>query len=540
MMEADPLPAKVPEAEHTIDLSNNESQMVPTSNDQPRSILEKHDKRRDIQGLRTVAIVAVLLFHIWPKVFTNGYLGVDIFYVISGYLMAQILSKYPHLTLERIQHFYKRRVHRIVPIYLVIVYVTLHAGSYFLSSDDFEKMCSDGLAAITFTTNFQNMFKDDSYFAQVFTYRFFLHTWSLAVEMQFYLLVPLVFLILLSRHIRPRVTWVCVLVMAGSYILQLKSSEAVAFGLVFCRFWQFFAGILAYFAALERKVQEDEEEIDLFSIECEATEDKGLLEGKMTRVENEEKPSNVVITTSGEIALLITFCKLAHRLYPLLRILPWTLLICLVCALTMPFLESVKMEILQMFTIVSTACLLYLGSQQSNPTNNGLISMPYVLTNRLSVEIGDASYIWYLIHWPIIEFTIYWSTEGKLSLTDGLTVLAGSAVAAVVIDKIIDARLRSISSFKNVMTFIGVFFCFCTIFVIPPDMFGLADNSGQADTSGMTIDSPSTATTTATTDATTTSSQNEPSSTQNMNSTDASYALFNNASMESSNNGTEQ
>lgn len=112
----------------------------------------------------------------------------------------------------------------------------------------------------------------------------------------------------------------CVLVMAGSYILQLKSSEAVAFGLVFCRFWQFFAGILAYFAALERKVHEDEEEIDLFSIECEATEDKGLLEGKMTRVENEEKPSNVVITTSGEIvnftdihkimdAILMTFSR---------------------------------------------------------------------------------------------------------------------------------------------------------------------------------------------------------------------------------------
>ncbi|KAI1698136.1 acyltransferase family domain-containing protein [Ditylenchus destructor] len=532
MMEADPLPSKVTEAEHTIDLSNSESQMEPTASDQPRPILEKHDKRRDIQGLRTVAIVAVLLFHIWPKVFTNGYLGVDIFYVISGYLMAQILSKHSHLTLDRIKHFYKRRIHRIVPIYLVIVYATLHAGSYFLSSDDFEKMCSDGLAAITFTTNFQNMFKDDSYFAQVFTYRFFLHTWSLAVEMQFYLLVPLVFLILLSRHIRPKATWVCVLVMAGSYILQLKSSEAVAFGLVFCRFWQFFAGILAYFAALERKVQEDEEEIDLFSIECEATEEKGLLEGKMTLMENEEKPSNVVITTSGEI--------LAHRLYPLLRILPWTLLICLICTLTMPFLESVKMEVLQMFTIVSTACLLYLGSQQSNPTNNGLISMPYVLTNRLSVEIGDASYIWYLIHWPIIEFTIYWSPEGKLSLTDGLTVLAGSAAAAVAIDKIIDARLRSISSFKHVMTFIGVFFCFCTIFVIPPDMFGLADNLGQADAaSGMTINSPSTATTNAATDATTTSTKNELLSTPNMNSTDASYTLINNASMEASNNSTK-
>uniref|UniRef100_A0A914KQK8 Acyltransferase 3 domain-containing protein n=1 Tax=Meloidogyne incognita TaxID=6306 RepID=A0A914KQK8_MELIC len=83
-------------------------------------------KRDDIQGLRTLAILGVILSHIWPNYFPNGGLCVEIFFVISGYLIAKCLNKIGKEgnLFETILNFYKRRIQRIVPIYLILIFVT--------------------------------------------------------------------------------------------------------------------------------------------------------------------------------------------------------------------------------------------------------------------------------------------------------------------------------------------------------------------------------------------------------------------------------
>lgn len=158
--------------------------------------------RRDIQGLRAIAVLAVIVFHFNPAWLPGGFVGVDIFLVISGYLISSILlhkkNKPEYQLLPTLNYFYTSRIKRIVPAYYTtLIAISLIAAVLFLPTD-FSNY-RDGLkkAAWFNSNNYFASFGD--YFAPANHEQPLLHTWSLAIEIQFYLIVPFIFLLIPKR-----------------------------------------------------------------------------------------------------------------------------------------------------------------------------------------------------------------------------------------------------------------------------------------------------------------------------------------------------
>ena len=155
--------------------------------------------RPDIQGLRAIAVLVVMLFHFNPAWLPGGFVGVDVFLVISGFLIVSILlhkKKQPDCEITSVlKYFYISRLKRIAPAYFsMLVFVSLLAAVFFTSQD--LAVYKNGLKqAIWFSSNhYFSGFGD--YFAPENHEQPLLHTWSLAVEIQFYLLAPLLVLLL--------------------------------------------------------------------------------------------------------------------------------------------------------------------------------------------------------------------------------------------------------------------------------------------------------------------------------------------------------
>ncbi len=154
--------------------------------------------RADITGLRALAVISVLIFHIFPSYLLGGYLGVDIFFVISGFLITSLLLKEQQEAGKvSLLKFYKRRLLRIAPATIFIVTISIVFANLWLGSLDIKKI---SLSAIYSTFGFANLyFKNHlatGYFAPDASLTPLLHLWSLGVEEQFYLLLPAMFLLL--------------------------------------------------------------------------------------------------------------------------------------------------------------------------------------------------------------------------------------------------------------------------------------------------------------------------------------------------------
>ena len=124
------------------------------------------DKRRDVQRLRGIAIIYVPVFHLYPELFPYGFLGVDIFFVISGYLMAMILLKEEVFTLTGFL-IYKKRVKRIFPAYYLVLFLILLSGYFLLASNDYTTIRGDCIWAAGFATNIHKYLQNLDYFTEV-------------------------------------------------------------------------------------------------------------------------------------------------------------------------------------------------------------------------------------------------------------------------------------------------------------------------------------------------------------------------------------
>ncbi|GMR43303.1 hypothetical protein PMAYCL1PPCAC_13498, partial [Pristionchus mayeri] len=209
-------------------------------------------KRPDIQGIRGLAIAAVLAFHLDEASFPAGFIGVDMFFVLSGYLMAVILSKEINLNLKVFRDFYTRRFKRIVPLYALLIIALAICVPCFLLKRDVLKFCKDVVWAAAFATNIQTVLERKDYFTELYDSNVLTHTWSLGVEIQYYLIVP--FIVIVQRKLTENYKYplFTTVLMIASLTVQLLSSPTVAFNLLLSRVWQFLAGGLAYEA---RKLQ---------------------------------------------------------------------------------------------------------------------------------------------------------------------------------------------------------------------------------------------------------------------------------------------
>ncbi|KAF1755218.1 hypothetical protein GCK72_021787 [Caenorhabditis remanei] len=296
--------------------------------------------RTDIQCLRGIAIILVLLFHLFPKLFVNGFLGVDIFFVISGFLMAKNLTNRELKSFNDFLVFYYKR--RILPLYYLVVFVTVVMVHLYLGDYLWENNNRYSLASLFLVTNQLVIHDQMDYFneflAKSSSVNAFLHLWSLSVEMQFYLIVPFIFYGLqLLKHNYLKLAAVSLIAEFGFIAFSLVV-KPFAFNFMFLRLWQFSAGFAVLFWS---KIEEN-------------------LKKKQKKEEKNRSdfPKNDIFTVSLSIIALCFLPKEINALY------------------------------LRPLVTLATACVIACDSQ--------------ILSSRILSYIGDISYVMYLVHWPLI------------------------------------------------------------------------------------------------------------------------------------------
>lgn len=161
--------------------------------------------RREIDGLRSVAVLPVLFFHAGFSAFSGGYVGVDIFFVISGYLITSIISSEINEKRFSVIDFYERRARRLLPALFLVIATCIPFAWFWLLPGDMKDFSQSIVAVLSFASNIL-FWQESGYFSPDAELKPLLHTWSLAVEEQFYLLFPL-FLMLTWRLGRRGVLW---------------------------------------------------------------------------------------------------------------------------------------------------------------------------------------------------------------------------------------------------------------------------------------------------------------------------------------------
>jgi len=207
--------------------------------------------RADIDGLRAVAILPVLLFHAGVPGFAGGYVGVDIFFVISGFLITGIIAREIDEGSFSILRFYERRARRILPALLAVIVAVLAVSALLYLPGDFEMVPRSALAAIGFVSNVL-FFTETGYFGGGAETKPLLHTWSLSVEEQFYIGFPIL-LLLIARFAPTRriaVVGGIALVSLAIALLTQADGSGFAFYLLPPRAWELFAGSLLALGAV--------------------------------------------------------------------------------------------------------------------------------------------------------------------------------------------------------------------------------------------------------------------------------------------------
>lgn len=301
-----------------------------------------HSYRPEIDGLRAIAVLSVIFFHINATWLTGGFIGVDVFFVISGYLITNQIQHDITAGTFTIKNFYLRRIRRILPPLLVVLLASSIAAFAILTPEDIRSYVNSLLVQ---PLSLQNVIflSEGEYFIGADT-KPLLHTWSLAVEEQFYFFWPILLLFIKRQSSKVRLT-VVLLVIIGSFYINLVQSQTApkaAFFLIFSRAWELAIGGLA---AL--------------------TENRSWLNQKFTRIHRE------LLLFCSALSLLIAFCYIdSSMLFPgKIALLP---------------------VVAVFFIIVFT---------HSHKTIIGK-----VLAHPLLVGIGLISYPLYLWHWPILVF----------------------------------------------------------------------------------------------------------------------------------------
>jgi peptidoglycan/LPS O-acetylase OafA/YrhL len=204
--------------------------------------------RPDIDGLRAIAVLSVICFHAFPKYIQGGFAGVDIFFVISGFLISGIIFDNLEKNSFSYIEFYSRRIRRIFPALIVVLSTTLLFGWYILFPDELSQLGKHVAGAIGFVSNFV-LYNEAGYFDTISETKPLLHLWSLGVEEQFYIFWPL--LLGLAWKYKSNLLIFVVFIAAISFCANLYTTYAISSEAAFYwptnRFWELMiGGILAY------------------------------------------------------------------------------------------------------------------------------------------------------------------------------------------------------------------------------------------------------------------------------------------------------
>lgn len=208
--------------------------------------------REDINALRALSVIGVIVFHFEPHWLPGGFIGVDVFFVISGFLMTNIiLSGLTDNTFSLIR-FYIARANRIIPALAVVCVFILLLGVFVLTPFDNEILSQHVSSSILFLSNI-NYANEAGYFDSASKEKWLLHTWSLSVEWQFYIVFPVI--ILTVKRLACDAKFAVKIMFATSLVyciyLSNKDPNSAYFSL-FSRAWEMLLGSLAYFYTLEK------------------------------------------------------------------------------------------------------------------------------------------------------------------------------------------------------------------------------------------------------------------------------------------------
>ena len=337
------------------------------------------DYRADIDGLRAVAVLAVVLNHLSSSLVPGGFVGVDVFFVISGYLITRIIGREIEEGRFTFARFYERRARRIFPALFAVLAVTLAAGYWLLLPSDYLHALRAALATMGFASNVLLWYQQSSYFdATESKLDPLLHTWSLAVEEQFYLLFP-IFLLICYRYWPRRIVWIlllCALVSLAGAAMVVEGNRTAVYFLSPFRAWELLTGsLLAY----------------------------GVLPAIRSRLLRE------ALSAGGLVAIL-----LACWLYRDATVFPGL-------AALMP--------------VLGAAAVIHAGG--SGPTSAGRL-----LQLRPAVYVGLISYSLYLWHWPLIVLAQYSTGMEPLTLLQSVLVMVASLMLASASYHFIEQPLR--------------------------------------------------------------------------------------------------
>ncbi len=339
--------------------------------------------RADIDGLRAVAIVPVVFFHTGLG-FSGGFVGVDIFFVISGYLLSRIVIQEMEENRFSFMRFYERRFRRLAPAFIAMLVATYLTFSFIMLPEDFEALGRSALAATFFYANF-HYYNTIDYFSQSADLMPLLHMWSLAIEEQFYALLPLSVMITLwifPRRWLPFLIGLALLCSFALCVYYTSSYRPFAFYMPHTRAWELLVGTLL--AALP-------------TLRC-----------------NERKANWL-----GSAALLAI--ALAVFVYDERAPFPgW----------------------LAGIPVLATAVLIYSGSASPRSWPVRFLALPPF------VFIGKISYSLYLWHWPVIVFTKYADLSPDSLLTQ-MCCVAVSVGLAIISWALIEQPVRRRQAFVS-------------------------------------------------------------------------------------------
>lgn len=331
-----------------------------------------------VDGLRAIAVLAVIIYHIKASLLPGGFSGVDVFFVISGYVVSASLAREQQTGFARFAlHFYARRIIRIYPALIVcLVCISVMSTLIITSSWVFLASIKTALAAFFGVSNIALVLFKDGYFAPRVEFNPFTHTWSLGAEEQFYLLFPVIFYTWLKgRHKSGLKGLLSNWLLAGLLILSLyyswvatRTAPDYAYYLLPSRFWELASGAMLF------KLHEKKK----FLTESVATANLWML--------------------VGLIMVCLAFMLSDQNSFPF----PWALL-------------SVSGT---MLVIAGVKCLPEKGTPLS-----------HVLDNRFMIYIGKISYSLYLWHWPILvgfRWTVGLQSILTVTAAISLTVMMSS------------------------------------------------------------------------------------------------------------------